>query len=82
MLYEVELRKHRDTHRLLAAMEKQLAQLKDDRDKRMVAMDNPSLRKVETARLAIDSRDMFAQRLCAVLGKVLKSVVRSNITLG
>ena len=68
MLYEVELRKHRDTHRLLATTEKMLAHLKEEWSKRMAAMENPSLQRVEKTRLAIDSRDTFSQNICALLG--------------
>ena len=37
MLYEVELRRHRETHRLLSAAEKQLSQWKEDGEKRSVS---------------------------------------------
>ena len=68
MLYEVELRKHRDTHRLLATTEKQLTQLKEERIKRITTMENPSLKKAHRTGTAIDSRDTFSLRLCSLLG--------------
>lgn len=68
MLYEVELRKHRDTHRLLTTTEKELTELKEERERRNEAMQNPALKRVETPRLSIDSNDSFAHRLCAMLG--------------
>jgi transcription termination factor NusB len=37
MLYEVELRRHRETHRLFSAAEKQLAQWKEEGEKRSVS---------------------------------------------
>ena len=68
MLYEVELRKHRDTHRLLSTADKQLTQLKEEDEKSGAAMQSPALVKVETPRMSIDSKDTFASRLCAMLG--------------
>ncbi len=44
MLYEVELRRHRETHRLLAATQAQLSRWREGREKRTVsARDNASL---------------------------------------
>ena len=74
MLYEVELRKHRDTHRLLAATEKQLTQLKEEGERRSSAMQNPALRRVETPKLTIDSSDTSSNRLCAALGEGISLV--------
>ncbi len=68
MLYEVELRKHRDTHRLLSAAESHFTEMKEGGNKRMAAMENPSLRHIESPRLSIDSKDLFALRLCEMLG--------------
>lgn len=70
MLYEVELRKHRDTHRLLTSAEKQLTQFKEDGEIRRKAMQAPNLKQNNTPRLSIDSNDAFSQRLCTLLGKI------------
>lgn len=75
MLYEVELRKHRDTHRLLSTAEKQLTQLKEEGEKRSTAMQSQTLKPVETPRVSIDSKDMLSNRLCAMLGEVNSLVV-------
>ena len=69
MLYEIELRKHRDTHRLFATAERHLAQLKEEGERRMSAQRGPSLQHVEATRVSIDSNDTFATRLCTLLGK-------------
>ena len=69
MLYEVELRKHRDTHRILTTAETQLTKFKEENEKRQKAMENPALRRVKDPRLSIDSKDTFAHRLCAILGE-------------
>ena len=37
MLYEVELRRHRETHRLFSATSSQLAQWREEREKRIVS---------------------------------------------
>ena len=71
ILYESELRKHRDTHRLLSTAEKQLTQLKEEGDKRSVAMQIPTLRLIDAPRTSIDSKDKFAHRLCALLGELV-----------
>lgn len=68
MLYEVELRKHRDTHRLLSTADKQLTQLKEEGEKSGTAMQSPALMKIEAPRVSIGSKDAFANRLCAMLG--------------
>lgn len=64
ILYEVELRKHRDTHRLLGTAERQLTQLKEEGEKRSVAMKNPSLSPSDAP-----SMDAFTGRLCSALGE-------------
>lgn len=69
MLYEVELRKHRDTHRLLTTANKQLTQLKEEGEERGVAMRSPALRRVEAPGLSIDSNDTSTKRLCDMLGE-------------
>ena len=68
MLYEVELRRHRDTHRLLATTEHHLTQLGDGRRLRSECIQAPSLRKA-VPRTSLDSTDTLAQELCAILGK-------------
>ena len=71
MLYEVELRKHRDTHRLLATAEKQLTQLKEEGVKRNEVMQSQAIRRVDTPRVSIDSQDSLSNSLCALLGEGL-----------
>ncbi len=68
MLYEVELRRHRDTHRLLATTEHQLNQLKDSSKQRSELMQDPALKKA-VSRTTLESSDVLAQELCAVLGE-------------
>ncbi len=71
ILYEVELRKHRDTHRLFSTAKKQLTQLKEDGEQRIAAMQSPALSRVGAQSVSIDSKDEFASRICAVLGKTV-----------
>jgi HAUS augmin-like complex subunit 3 len=68
MLYEVELRRHRDTHRLLSAASNQLLSWRDNRDTRAQAMQSSAVLPVTDTRQTIDSRDQFATRMCSMLG--------------
>jgi HAUS augmin-like complex subunit 3 len=68
MLYEVELRRHRDTHRLLSAAASQLLSWGSSADSRLEAMKSSSLQPVKEPRLTVDSRDKFALRMCSMLG--------------
>jgi len=68
MLYEVELRRHRDTHRLLATTEHHLTQLGDERKQRSDSIQDPRLKKA-VPRTSLESTDRLAQELCAILGK-------------
>ncbi len=72
MLYEVELRKHRDTHRLLTSAEKHFSQLKEEGERRLSAEQSQSFHRVEAPRVSIDSNDTFSATLCALLGKMAK----------
>jgi HAUS augmin-like complex subunit 3 len=68
MLLELELRRHRDTHRLLSAASSQLSSWALSRDRRAQAMQSSSLLPVKEARQTIDSGDQFASRMCSMLG--------------
>ena len=68
MLYELEFRRHRETHRLLSAAETQLVQWKEGRDERCTLMRNPALFPQQAAKQTFDSKDHFVLRLCSVLG--------------
>lgn len=68
MLYELELRRHRETHRLLSAAKAQLVQWKDTREQRCTLMRNPALFPQQATKQTIDSKDSFLLKLCSMLG--------------
>ncbi|XP_064386022.1 HAUS augmin-like complex subunit 3 [Halichondria panicea] len=68
MLYEVELRRHRETHRLLSATKKQLDKWKSSRDQRLLRIKSATLVDSSAPRQTVDSGDTFTQTACALLG--------------
>ncbi|XP_069125959.1 HAUS augmin-like complex subunit 3 [Argopecten irradians] len=63
MAFEVETQGHRDTHRLLTAVQQQLQAQLQSWTSRLAMMDEPSLSVTKYERGTVDSRDKFTARL-------------------
>ncbi|XP_021377275.1 HAUS augmin-like complex subunit 3 [Mizuhopecten yessoensis] len=68
MAFEVETQGHRDTHRLLTAIQQQLQTQLQSWSSRMSMMDEPTLSVAKYQRGTVDSRDKFTTRLHHLLG--------------